>query len=226
MFLSIAIAILTVFFSARAESCSATVEVSLKTLHPTQFEVGEREVQRKQEKLAALSPSEMQDKINNHLVQIVRGPRGVDYIVDGHHFALALLRMDIAVARAEVLADFSLLDEQDFWRQMHNNRWAYLYQAGIGPLPPQSLPRYLNDLPDDPYRSLASAVRRARGYDRPKSHFSELKWANFFRQHLVIENGEEGFAKAVQQGIVLAHSQLAFEFSRYVDGDCADLLER
>lgn len=45
-------------------------------------------------------------------------------------------------------------------------------------------PKKLKRLPDDPYRGLAAAVRRAGDYPKDVTPFSEFLWADFLRRRL------------------------------------------
>ncbi len=71
---------------------------------------------------------------------------------------------------------------------MYQNNWVYLFdELGGGPLPPEALPAHIKDLKFDPYRSLAWIVREHHGYLKNDAPFSEFKWANFFRTHILLD---------------------------------------
>jgi hypothetical protein len=67
----------------------------------------------------------------------------------------------------------------------------------------------IRGLADDPYRSLAWALRHAGAYEKSDLAFSEFKWADFLRKELAIEHGDEGFAKALTAARDLARSPKA-----------------
>ena len=56
-----------------------------------------------------------------------------------------------------------------------------LDQFGLGPHEPRLLPEDIRGLADDPYRSLAWALRHAGAYEKTDLAFSEFKWADFLR---------------------------------------------
>ena len=64
----------------------------------------------------------------------------------------------------------------------------YLYERdGGGPQPPKLLPKKIEDLQYDAYRSLAWIVRSKQGYIKNDEPFSEFKWADFFRKHVLVD---------------------------------------
>ncbi len=71
---------------------------------------------------------------------------------------------------------------------MHKENWVYLFDhEGGGPQQPEELPPHIKDLGFDPYRSLAWIVRDRHGYLKNDAPFSEFKWANFFRTHILLD---------------------------------------
>jgi hypothetical protein len=66
------------------------------------------------------------------------------------------------------------------------------------------------DMTDDPYRSLAWAVRDKGGYGADDAvPYSDFHWADFFRAHIKIGDGKAGFDEAVDEGVKLAQSSAA-----------------
>jgi hypothetical protein len=74
----------------------------------------------------------------------------------------------------------------------------------------------LADLQDDKYRSLAWAVLEAGGYQKSDVPFQEFMWGNYFRQHLIFENSEEGFRQAVIEALPLCQSPQASQLPGYI----------
>ena len=60
---------------------------------------------------------------------------------------------------------------------------------------------------DDPYRSLAWAVRRAGGYEKTSLLYAEFKWADYFRKNIHIARGDAAFKKAVKDALMLCRSE-------------------
>lgn len=165
-------------------------------LRPTQFAVGRAEVvvkagrfRRKQAKGA----QHVRDYLAARPVPVIaRGDRF--FLIDHHHLVRALhdgldetYGKDLTVC-AEVVADLSAVSELYFWKTMHKRNWVYLFAAnGGGPQQPEMLPAHVGDLGYDAYRSLAWIVREHHGYYKNDEPFSEFRWANFFRERILLD---------------------------------------
>ncbi len=211
---------------ARESNCNSLLknaplfQIDLQSIHPTQFSVGLRSVKEKEKKLEEMSSQEKKGYLKKHPIPVVIGPEDTYYSVDKHHLALALLDLHQESTYAYILDDLSELDASHFWEEMIRNNRVYLKnENGQGPLDPNSLPHTITELRDDPYRSLAAAVRLRGGYEKSKTLFSEFRWADFFRERIVIEEGERGFKKAVKEGVKLAHSPEAKDLPGYIEED-------
>ena len=68
------------------------------------------------------------------------------------------------------------------------------------------MPTSVDDLIDDPFRSLAGAVKRAGGYAKDRSPFSEFRWADFLRCQIARELVECDFGRALALAMNLAQS--------------------
>jgi hypothetical protein len=175
---------------------------------PTQFAVGKWEVTRRVDKISKLKPDKLLQYLDEHRATIVIGPQGEPYVIDGHHISYALLKSKISFTiEAKVEANLRDLSPADFWDTMQKKGWAYLYdENGLGPLEPNKLPKTIADLADDPYRSLAWAVREEGGWNKSPSSFAEFQWAQFYRKRIKIEKLPGGFEKAVKEAIKISHS--------------------
>ena len=71
------------------------------------------------------------------------------------------------------------------------------------------MPTSVDDLIDDPFRSLAGAVKRAGGYAKDRSPFSEFRWADFLRCRIARELVERDFGRALALAMNLAQSNEA-----------------
>jgi hypothetical protein len=78
------------------------------------------------------------------------------------------------------------------------------------------LPRSIAGLADDPYRSLAGELRRAGGFAKDTTPFSEFLWADFLRRRLKRKALDANFEKAVERALTLAKSRDA----DYLPGWC------
>lgn len=179
----------------------------LLQLKPTQFALGLREVARKVAHLKELGHDERHAFIHERPVPVVLSAKKRWHIVDHHHHARACWELGVEELPVEVKADLSHLSETEFWKAMHESRWVHLHdQFGLGPHAPALLPEDIRGLADDPYRSLAWALRHAGAYEKTDAAFSEFQWADFLRKEIVLEHGDEGFARALTKARELARS--------------------
>jgi hypothetical protein len=179
----------------------------LLSLKPTQFALGLREVARKVAELKDMGHDERHEFLHARPVPVVLSAGKRWHIVDHHHHARACWELGVEELPVEVKADLSHLSETEFWKAMHESRWVHLHdQFGLGPHAPALLPEDIRGLADDPFRSLAWALRHAGAYEKTDAAFSEFKWADFLRKELAIEHGDEGFARALAEARALARS--------------------
>jgi hypothetical protein len=191
--------------------------VPIELLRPTQFCVGFWEIDRRAESIVHKSPRKLRAYLEEHLAEIVIGPGGLPYLVDGHHLAVILLKTHLSDSvDAKVRANWRDLQRAEFWERMKQHGWLYLYDGqGRGPLDPQKLPTKVTQMSDDPYRSLAWAVRKQAGFDKTPASYSEFQWANFFRKRVPLGKGEEGFLQAIETARRLSHSAEAKDLPGY-----------
>ena len=189
-------------------------------LHPTQFSIGMREVDRKAKKIHDLKQDDdsLKEFKKENPEPTVIGPGGELFIIDHHHLARALADENVKKTYCKIVANFSNLGRRDFWKKMESSSWVYLYdQTGHGPRSYLDLPVTVKGLRDDPYRSLAGAVREADGYKKSNIPFTEFKWANFFRSRITIKgHSDNHFKEAVEEAIKLAKSTQARGLPGYI----------
>lgn len=192
------------------------IDVKLDKLHPTQITVGKMEVVEKRRQWAALGKKSRLAALNSHWFPTIVGPEYKHYIVDHHHFGLALLEEDVKTVSAMVLKDLSWLDPSKFWTVMDHHQWVHPYDSKGVRQDFQAVPYHLTHLHDDPYRSLAGELRRVGGYAKDVTPFSEFLWADFFRIHIQAGLIEQEFGRALAKAKKLARTQEA----RYLPGWC------
>jgi hypothetical protein len=192
--------------------------VEIVKVRPTQFTVGKWEVDRRVEHIAQLKPKKLQEYLDEHKAAIIIGPQDAPYLIDGHHLCCALMKSKVrSTVDAKVAANLRNLAPAEFWAAMKKNGWVYLYdEKGRGPLEPGRLPKTVADLADDPYRSLAWAVRERGGWEKSPTSFAEFQWATFFRSRIKIENGPGGWEKAVEEALKVSHTPQAKNLPGYV----------
>ena len=160
------------------------VQAAVESLRPTQLTVGYAEVLLKRQQWRVLDKAKRARFIADHPLPAVVGPKGKHYIVDHHHLARALLDERVERARLVVWADLSTLAKDEFWLVMDHRNWVHSYDARGRREPFNAIPKSLESLTDDPYRSLAAAVRMAGGFPKDQTPFAEFLWADFFRRRV------------------------------------------
>jgi len=175
-------------------------------LRPTQLTIGKIEVEEKRKKLCAMTAKDREKFLEDHPMPVVVGPENALYITDHHHLARAALAAKVTTGCFVVEDNLSKLSLQEFWPEMDKNLWVHpLDENGVRHRY-ASIPRHLQDLVDDVYRSLAGFVRDAGGYEKTKTAFAEFIWADYFRRNVAIEDVRADFGDAVKAARRLARS--------------------
>lgn len=182
-------------------------------LRPTQFSLGMEQVKFKTRRLQSLSKRKLAAHLHQRPFPIVVSPQGESYIIDHHHLLYACWQIGVKAVEVEIKCDLSQtsLSYKKFWKTMVLSHWAYLYdQFGEGPRDPLYLALDIRGLADDPYRSLAWAVREKGAYENSMETFAEFEWANFFRQQRLLEAaGRDDFERAAAKAVKLAKDSAA-----------------
>lgn len=196
------------------------IPVKIKHLRPTQLTVGLREVAQKREEWRARPAGQREEYLGQHLIPVVLGPGRAPYIIDHHHLARALHEEGVEDVAMTVVTDLSELEPEAFWIYLDNRGWMHLYDAKGERRMPKHLPRHVGDMADDPYRSLAGALRRVGGYAKDTTPFSEFLWADYLRRHIKPSLLESNPDKALKHALSLAKEQEA----GYLPGWCGPIL--
>jgi hypothetical protein len=187
----------------------------IKSLCPTQLTVGLLEVEAKRKRLAALSAKDQDAFLADHPMPVVIGPGKKLYITDHHHLARAAFDLKIQSACFEVDEDLSSMTQDKFWAEMDKQSWVHPLDHNGVRHRYDAIPKSLDKLVDDVYRSIAGFVRDAGGYDKTHTAFAEFIWADFFRRNIPIEDVIENFQAAVKRGESLARSPIAKRIPGY-----------
>jgi hypothetical protein len=191
--------------------------IPILQLRPTQMTVGMREVKEKRQRWREQKSKKKQEELlGKHMIPVVRGPDKRYYVVDHHHLARALHDEGIKDILVTVIGDLSMVEKGAFWGVMDNKRWVYPYDAKGERRHFKDLPKSIQDLKDDPFRSLAGELRRAGGFAKDTTPFSEFLWADFLRHRISTKVVENNFARAMEKSLSLARSQDAI----YLPGWC------
>ena len=183
--------------------------VPIEALRPTQMTVGFREVAEKRKEWRERSGQKAGEYLGKHMVPAVLGPKERYYLVDHHHLALALLEEKQTQVLVTVIADLSALPKASFWTYMDNRAWCHPYDAAGKRRDFDAIPKRVTDLADDPYRSLSGELRRAGGFAKDTTPFSEFLWADFLRSRIRAKQINDRFSAAIEKATALAKSDEA-----------------
>jgi hypothetical protein len=190
--------------------------VSIVDLRPTQMTVGMREVKEKRKELRERGDKKIGKFLGSHMIPAVRGPGKLHYVIDHHHLARALHDEGLEEILVTVVADLSMLELDEFWIFADHRSWVHPYDDKGRRRDFSEIPKSIGKLADDPFRSLAGELRRAGGFAKDTTPFSEFLWADFFRRRIKIKSVENDFSNSLKQAMTLAKSQDA----RYLPGWC------
>jgi hypothetical protein len=169
--------------------------VKITDLRPTQITVGMREVLAKGGKF-----------LGKHMIPVILGPKDRHYVIDHHHLARALHEEDVIEVAVTVTANLSKLDRDEFWVVLDNRNWMHPFDADGRRRHYDDIPKSVADLVDDPFRSLSGELRRAGGFAKDTTPFSEFLWADFLRRRLKRKILEDDFERAIEMALKLAKS--------------------
>ena len=104
-------------------------------------------------------------------------------------------------------SDLHALDKRAFRTFLDNRNWLHPFDSHGRRQRYNALPKHVAKLEDDPFRSLAGAVRRAGGFAKVDTPYSEFLWADFFRRRIDRHEVEERFDDAVVHACEIANSK-------------------
>ena len=190
--------------------------VAIADLRPTQVTVGLREVAEKRRDWAERPDGERGEWLGRHMIPVLLGPKKRCYVIDHHHLTRALLDEGCEGVLVDVVADLSMLDRDAFWVFADNRGWCHPYDAEGRRAGFDEIPKSIADLADDPYRSLAGALRRAGGYAKETVPFTEFMWADALRRRIKRREVDASFSSALLRALEFSKSRDA----RYLPGWC------
>lgn len=192
--------------------------VAIAELRPTQITVGMREVARKRKEWREREDDDGPDFLGRHMLPAVRGPKGRCWIVDHHHLALALHLEGVKGVLVSVIADLHHLEKAEFLVFMDNRNWLHPFDGKGRRREADDLPTTITDLVDDPFRSLAGALREAGGYAKDTTPYSEFLWADHLRRRMKAASLTDDFDRAVIDAKELARAADAAHLPGWVGG--------
>jgi hypothetical protein len=180
--------------------------VPIADLRPTQMTVGFREVEEKRRQWRAEAETKQPEFLGRHMIPVIMGPKNRPYVIDHHHLARALHDEGVENILTNVVADLSALTKESFWVVVDNRGWCHPYDADGVRRDFADIPASVDNLADDPFRSLAGELRRAGGFAKDTTPFSEFIWADFLRRRVKRKLVEDDFEAAIAQALRLAKS--------------------
>jgi hypothetical protein len=192
--------------------------VPISALRPTQMAVGMRSVRLKRRRIETqVAKSKRLEKVlTSRPIPIICGPAGRMFIIDHHHFGLALWQAEVEAAYVRIIDDKSHLSAGAFWQCMEANGRLYPFDEEGQRVEPERLPRSLHALRHDPFRDLAWQVREAGGFQKSRVPYAEFRWANLFRQHIDACDAIDGDKAAFKRAMRLCRSRAAAELPGYI----------
>jgi hypothetical protein len=178
--------------------------VDIKDLRPTQMTVGLREIESRSAKLTKDAQTDGDKLIRKHVIPVVKGPKDRFYVIDHHHLCRALLLAGSDKVSVTVVLNLARLDKDAFWVFMDNRGLVHPFDEDGKRCSYSDIPKAIKDMADDPFRSLAGALRRKGGYAKDTTPFSEFLWADFLRRRFSRGEVEKKFAATLEAAFELA----------------------
>jgi hypothetical protein len=195
--------------------------VEIAALRPTQMTIGLREAQTRAEKIKALADEGTDKLVRTHVIPVVKGPKDRYYVIDHHHLCRALIIAGQTYVTVTVVLNLSRLDKDEFWVFMDNKGLVHPFDANGKRRRYRDIPKAIEDLEDDPFRSLAGALRHKGGYAKDTTPFSEFLWAGFLRRRFSRKDASEDFEATLRAAFKLAKKPDA----NYLPGWCGPVDE-
>jgi hypothetical protein len=183
--------------------------VTITSLRPTQITVGMREVKDKRKRWREKGTTKGAEFLGKHMIPVVLGPKERHYIIDHHHLARALHDEGVKDILVAIVANLSKLEPDAFWFVLDSRNWMHPFDDQGRRRDYKDIPKSVSDLIDDPFRSLAGELRRAGGFAKDTTPFSEFLWADFLRRRIKRKSVESNFDQALENALQLAKSKEA-----------------
>jgi len=195
--------------------------VEIIALRPTQITVGMQEVNEKRKRWRRNPDNKKSELLGRHMIPVIFGPKDRYYVIDHHHLARPLHDEGEKHVLVTVVKDLRSLDKDAFWTVLDHHSWVYPYDEKGLRRDYKAIPKTVAELKDDPFRSLAGELRRAGGFAKDTTPFSEFLWADFLRRRIKRSSVEKDMTSAMKQALILAKSSNA----NYLPGWCGPVSE-
>jgi hypothetical protein len=183
--------------------------VDIADLKPTQMTVGLKEVETRAAKMKALAQQDNNKLVRKHVIPVVKGPKDNFYVIDHHHLCRAMLLAGLSQVSVVVVLNLARLDKDAFWVFMDNRGLVHPFDEDGKRCAYSDIPKSIEDMIDDPFRSLAGALRRKGGYAKDTTPFSEFLWADYLRRQIKAKDVDKDFAGTLETALALAKKREA-----------------
>lgn len=161
--------------------------------YPTQFMIGYDLAYQKQLEIESFDEHQLEKYLHKNMIPVVIAPGNKFYMTDHHHHCRAMydakIKSELKVLIANITYNWADIDEKDFWPQMLKYGFYWPYESlGKGPLDPMYLPHHIDNIPDDPYRSLVGNLIDVGAITDSIIPFAGYMWSNYFRERIDILN--------------------------------------
>ncbi len=177
--------------------------VPIRSLRPTQITIGLIEVERRRVDWDKLGD----DKalfLGQHMIPVVIGPKKRPYVIDHHHLARALHDEGQRTVLIQPIAFLDGLSQEHFWRFLDNQGWLHPFDEHGQRQSYSAIPKKIAHLADDPFRSLAGAVRKAGGYAKVARPYTGFIWADYFRKQFKARDIRHHWKRTLDEAVTLA----------------------
>jgi len=195
--------------------------VDIAELRPTQMTIGLKEAQTRAANLKAVAKQGTDKLVRKHVIPVVKGPKDKYYVIDHHHLCRAMQLAGHEQVSIIVVLNLARLEKDAFWVFMDNRGLVHPFDDQGKRRAYRDIPKSIEDLLDDPFRSLAGALRRKGGYAKDTTPFSEFLWADFLRRRIDPKDVEKNFDAALEAAFALAKKMDA----DYLPGWCGPVEE-
>lgn len=104
----------------------------------------------------------------------------------------------------EELADWSDLDNKQFWKKMDSSGYCWAIDSHGHRRPYSAIPKHIRELTDNVWRSLARAVR-GRAFTNQDTPFQEFIWGDYFRTFMSERLIKQDFELAQKVATSISH---------------------
>jgi hypothetical protein len=205
----------------------------LAKLRPLQGAVGMKQVIYMENRIAD-HPKHARGKLEEDPIKVVAGVGGQLFIIDHHHTAEAWLRAKTEwgakafckIVNSEKGLPPEFKTEDEFWAALKAADLVRLKNESGVDVEASQLPKTLEAMADDPYRSLAWFVRQKGGFCKTPREFAEFAWADWFRsKSATLENKNlpsdpNDKNATVDEAVEMAHSSEAESLPGYSAANC------